>query len=390
MGKVVRFTGSRALGTELRRLRGGRTLGEIASLSRLKLGSIGFRGVSVGTLSDIENGKSLPNVESIFALSVLYQVPPARFLHALLEENLTAEFAALADDADIPSRHAASVLKGDFVEALALAAAALKASVEPWETVRWRINKAIAMERLGMRFDAITELNACLADEGMRDTERYKVHRELARMHLYAHQLDLAELHLDQAFRGAPEDCPPLLRSRLLETRLRLGVTRLQDLPASAASSLAHELSAIVRECRLLIRREDHGDRLALDLYEGRTLQHLGDARGARRAYRRVEAASRDLNLPLRRVEALTCLATLERKSKPEVAVKLMSDAATEAIDGNHIDHAFVACFHLADWADTAEARGHWLKKCRRLYPFVNGVTPLVRKFERFGTSGEA
>ena len=88
MGKVVKYTGSKLLGEELRRLRGARGLEDIVEMSKQSPLTSRIHFVSAPSLSQIERGITMPSTEVLYTLSVLYNVSPTRLLHHIVEERL--------------------------------------------------------------------------------------------------------------------------------------------------------------------------------------------------------------------------------------------------------------------------------------------------------------
>ena len=382
MGKVVKFTGSRLLGEELRRLRAGRTLDDVVELGKTKLVPSGFRYVGKGTLSDIENGKVLPNLESVFALSVLYQVPASRFLHFLLEENVVEGIAAPETEEELLAAFTDAVKFRRWSEALALAVHGVKRNPSGWPQIRWRLNRATAMEQLCMRQDSIIEATSCLEDPTVPTGERYKIHNELARMHSDAGQLSLARLHIEEAVRLLPEKTPAGIQVRILENRARIALTRfelgLERTPESLECAFAW-----IREARLLASAAgDDGAKLVLDLYAAVGTRLAGDPRRARKELVAALATAQRLGLPHREAEALVQLAIVDADDA-ERARKHLVRAAEICVGSGLMDAAFHAYLQLTEVAESPEQRLYFFKKCQRLYPHVASNLPSVRAFER-------
>ena len=87
MGKK-RPGGYRLLGTELRRLRGHRSLRQIEELSHSAPFNARVEPLSASTLHKIESGERKPRMETLLTLSALYQIPPARLLTLMQIEGL--------------------------------------------------------------------------------------------------------------------------------------------------------------------------------------------------------------------------------------------------------------------------------------------------------------
>lgn len=382
MGKVVKFTGSRLLGEELRRLRAGRTLDDVVELGKTKLVPSGFRYVGKGTLSDIENGKVLPNLESVFALSVLYQVPASRFLHFLLEENVVEGIAAPETEEELLAAFTDAVKFRRWSEALALAVHGVKRNPTGWSQIRWRLNRATAMEQLGMRQDAIIEATGCLDEPAVPALERYKIHNELARMHSDAGHLSLARLHIEEAVRLLPETTSADIQVRILQNRARIALTR-YELGLERSNEALDSAFAWIREARLLAAPlGDESAKLALDLYAAVGARLAGDGRRARKQLLSTLASAQRIGIPHREAEALVQLAIIDADDA-ERARKLLVRAAEICVNHGLMDGAFHAYLQLTEVAESQEQRLYFFKKCQRLYPHVASNLPSVRAFER-------
>src|SRR5690242_3028159 len=87
--KLENRTGSPMLGAELKRLRGARTLQEIADLSRSPALAGRVLPLTPSALSQFESGQSPPGVEALHALSIVFKVSPQRFYDLIASERET-------------------------------------------------------------------------------------------------------------------------------------------------------------------------------------------------------------------------------------------------------------------------------------------------------------
>lgn len=379
MGKVVRFTGSKLLGSELRQLRGGRTLDDVVELSRTKLRTQGFRAIGKGTLSDIENGRALPNIESVFALSALYQIPATRFLNLLLEENSASQVPPPESDQALHDAFVAAMNEQRWSDALALAHHGIARHATGWPRLQWRLNRAVVIGALGMRVDAINDLTACLESEDLPEREAFKVHRELSRMHVAVGQLKLADWHLSEAQRLLPRDTAPLLRAQLLESRIALALTRSRWGHEVAAYTL-EDVESWIREARLLAA-ESPSLLMTLRLHQGHAEAVKGKKRLAVEIARSVAADAAAQGLPLRETQALIEWSVFEGSGA--TARKALQRAFARATDAGLVEQAFVACVRLASIAESEDQRAHHLRKATKLYPLVESALPAAREYER-------
>ena len=93
-----RLTGSKLLGEELRRLRGGRSLEEISRLSRTPPHGDRVEPIAYSTLSMIERGVTMPSAQSLLTLAVLYHLPVQRLLDLVALERYHARKPAAESD----------------------------------------------------------------------------------------------------------------------------------------------------------------------------------------------------------------------------------------------------------------------------------------------------
>ena len=149
MRNTRKFRGSKRLGAEVRYLRGDRSLARIEQLSRSPAFQDLVTPITASTLSQIENGASLPSLDTLATLSLVYQVPIQRFLDMVLEERLVEDIDGVPSSLDeLKSEFKERLTKGLWAEALALAGEGERRAETPQDTVHWRANRATCMERL--------------------------------------------------------------------------------------------------------------------------------------------------------------------------------------------------------------------------------------------------
>ena len=131
MGKKSKFTGSKLLGAELRRLRGDRSLAQISALSRSEPLSERINPISAPALSQIETGVSFPSLDTLHSLATLYQTPMQQLLDFVVQERVLE-----STDFALPESH--EEVKAAFREAFGcepppaeLLAEALGGRIEP-------------------------------------------------------------------------------------------------------------------------------------------------------------------------------------------------------------------------------------------------------------------
>ena len=85
------LAGSKQLGAELRRLRGGRSLACVAALLTSEPFRDRTRPISAATLEQIERGLTLPSLEALRSLALIYRVSSQQLLDCLTREQLGQE-----------------------------------------------------------------------------------------------------------------------------------------------------------------------------------------------------------------------------------------------------------------------------------------------------------
>ncbi len=382
MGSPLKLSGSRLLGEELKRLRGDRSLSTVVELGQLRLSGSGFRGVSRATLSDIENGRVLPSVESLFSLSVLYQIPASRLLHVLLEENVLEQTQLPTDSSELRTEFSAAVTACEWPRALALAVHGCRTAVDAEEAIRWRLNRATAMQRLGMREDAIAELQRCLGSPTLPKGERYRVHRDLAQLNVMSSNAAMAEIHINECLRTIPADCPAAIKASVLLGKVQLHVLRdATGWPADAEAQ--REARLAIHEARqLLDSKVDSQLAVAADQYRAMLDILAGSVAEARLALLGVLTRCRATGYVYGEATTLRLLAKCEQDSAPARAREHLRTAADLSIDRGFIDEAFGALVQLAELAESTEQTVHYLRKAERLYPFMHALTPERAAFE--------
>src|SRR5688500_7382982 len=100
--KKTEFSGSLLLGRELRRLRGARTLEDIAALCKSPPLAGKVQPISASALCEIEQGRQMPRLPTLFALSLAYRVSMNQLMGFVMEEAMASEVRASdAVDAEV-------------------------------------------------------------------------------------------------------------------------------------------------------------------------------------------------------------------------------------------------------------------------------------------------
>ena len=157
MGKKSKFTGSKLLGAELRRLRGDRSLAQISALSRSEPLAERINPISAPALSQIETGVSFPSLDTLHSLATLYQTPMQQLLDFVVQERVleNADFQLPETHEDVKVAFRDAFEGGRWREAMAHAVRGEDLAETASERVGWRANRAICLQQFGLRDDAV-------------------------------------------------------------------------------------------------------------------------------------------------------------------------------------------------------------------------------------------
>lgn len=385
MGKKVKFTGSRLLGAELRRLRGERSLGEISALSRSNPLADRISPISAPALSQIETGVSFPSVDTLHSLATLYQTSVQQLLDVVVQERLVKELD-LPDDHDaVKGLFRQAFEAGQWRRAVALAVRGEDLSPTRGQAVAWRANRAICLQQFGLRDHAIQALLGCISDPDAPPDRLYQFYRSLAEALASAGHVGPASAMAARALDLAPADLPAHWRWQLLSTRARLALQE-QELLAAVNARAAAEAQAMLAECLPLVPEDQVQARLLLAVQLGIAQNMAGDPAGATARLEGVRTESEQLGQPLAHVSASIALGRLRReRGDLERAERILVAAEQVAVDEGFIDEAFEAYFelHLVARELKNGREGHYLRRCRRYHPLVQARGPHVTAYEK-------
>ena len=397
-----RLTGSRLLGEELRRLRGTRSLEEVARLSRTLPHADRVEPIAYSTLSMIERGVTMPSAQSLLTLAAIYRVPAQRLLDLVALERYHARKPGGEKDAarlerslqeDLRSgRNAEAYSKALRLQELARelggdesavrrreAGARLLAGLALWK-MGWLVQAAAAFREL------VNDLDAEPSDRAWACQNLVEVERQtglLASARAHARDgLELAERLADARLRGTFHGTLANLERDLAE-RERGAEPRRRHLDAA----LSHHAS-----CRELATQV--GDRFLLvhDLLNEAVTRGLAGESGR---------AAGLLEDGLRRAEIegfgrLVAFGRLERgklllaEGRPADARRELRAAERQAAIAEAGDLSFLSWFYLLRCAleldeDPSEA---W-RRCRSLSALQESALPELDELERLERRAE-
>lgn len=222
--KKVTSSGSALLGAELRRLRGTRSLEDIASLTKARPLAAGLAPVSASSLSEIELGRQLPRLPTLYALSLVYQVSMNQLMAYVVEDGIAIEASSLREDGGETLEKAFERLLsiGAWHRALPVALRGEKSAEDERSRIRWRGNRAICLARIGFHSEAVSLFTECLESTAITPRQEFTLIYSLADMHAAAGNFKTAARLTKDALEHLPADATPVERAVLQEMRAQL------------------------------------------------------------------------------------------------------------------------------------------------------------------------
>lgn len=196
-------SGSRILGSFLRRLRGSRSLQVVEDLSKSPALADRIRPVDVSTLSKIETGKQLPSLVTLLSLEQIYEVPIQRFLDHVKLERYWELRPSVGDFDGAMAEGYAKIESGDFPKAYAAFLLAESLAPDAERRVVATNNKAGTLWKMGMLQEAINEYCDLLSDLGLPVHMQVKALTNLASVHRARGNVFEARIHAQEGLRIA-------------------------------------------------------------------------------------------------------------------------------------------------------------------------------------------
>lgn len=384
MGKYGKETGSRLLGEELRKLRGPRTLKYIAQLSRSKAFAPFCTPVSAPTLSQIENGIGMPTVATLYTLGLIYRVSLTTLQGYLIEERVTKGVAAPSSLEEASAKYGDALRAGHWYDALTLAIQAERMAPTTASRHVWQGNRAIAMQRLGMRDQATWILMNVAESAEITPLQRFHVLRNLADCLASGGLYVEARERCAQALAAAPAELPPEQRARVLLTWARYYILHFEHGCGAGEDDLVAALDRL-GEARQAVPRSDTRFHLLCDLHEALVENFQGcDEQAAHRLEEVARQAEASGNDRLVLSATLNLGAIRRQQGKVSTALPLLEEASTMAVALGQGDEIFEAQFELYQLHEALGARKEARKcllACRRHFPLVTFRTPNVERF---------
>jgi tetratricopeptide (TPR) repeat protein len=386
VGKVVKYTGSRALAAELRRLRGTRTLDEISALTKSGPLAGRIKPVSPASLCQTEKAQNMPTLETLHALAAVYRVNPQRLYNLIVEDRL---IGPLTPPETLEATHALfkeAMKIGRWAEALGLAAHAERLAPVGAARVAWRANRAACLSKQGMRDEAIVMLQECADDPRVDPDVRHRIFVNLASVYADAGLPTPAAEAARLALETAPADARTDAQVQLLRSRAS-HVLWLVDAGLSRDERSLREALSDLDRARALTPDEDIPVRLGIEVEKAVAHRFLGNEVLAAHELQRVVTAATQAGLPRLQMHALANIGMLRSAQRRWVeAEKALRQAEPLALELEEIDAAFAINFELHQVAVGAGApsskRRHYLKRCQRYHPLVSRRSLSVQRYE--------
>lgn len=385
-----RNTGSPALGAELRRLRGSRTLAQIAELSRSKPFSDQIESISAPTLCQIESGKTMPTLDTMHALATVYRVNPQTLYDLIVQGRIAERRPDLPEDAEELKRaYAGALADRDWDLALALALKAESRAETVEGQLLWRSNRAVCIEKHGMRTEAIALLQECANDPAFPRRHLHQLYTNLARIQSIAGLHREAESAARHAVDFAPAHTSPSDAARLAIARCLPVLVQAAWGDESLDRSLRDALHRLER-AREALTPDEHALRLGVETAMAHCHWRLGNATLAATRFTELWEQAREAESGASAVAvwAAIGLGGIHRaRSRPKAARTWFERAEARASELNMHAQAFECALELLTLAqETAASQAlvdRLRRKCERLFPLVEERTPSTLRFAR-------
>lgn len=386
VGKVTKFTGSKLLGAELRRLRGGRSLKQISELSRTPPLSERVGPVAAPTLSQIENGISFPSLETIHSLAQIYRRPVQQLLDLVVQERLD-ETTPVGEPGEPSLERFTQLQERGELHAAYLEASQGERATSGAESLTWRANRAQVLQSLGFVQDCITVMEECLDHPDLHADRAHFFHQALAAALAHAGLYRSASLHQEAAVRLAPAELSPELRLHLALSRAHLVLATNEESAVVDGRSVREAIRAL-DDVAARVSSASAELEATITIHRAWGLKLLGNAAVAVKDLTAVIATARNQAMPRVLMDALCVLGTLHRESgRTASAVRALEEAAGLAADSQAWDSAFDLQFELYRTTQSArpDRAALHLRRCERYYPLLNGRTPNMVRYEAVG-----
>jgi tetratricopeptide (TPR) repeat protein len=390
--KKTQKTGSVLLGQELRRLRGGRTLREIAQLTKSPPLVNHVATVSEAGLCEIESGKTMPTLQTMHALSVIYKTSMSQLMAYVTEEKVAA--ASNVGDRSpegLAAEFATLLAAHEWPRALAVAIAAEQIVKDEARQVAWRANRASCLSRMGQHDEALALLTRCSESNALSDRQRLELLHNLAGSHHNAGHLRTAASVAKEALElSARCEAPASLQASLELSRATMLIEAEMARHPQADERRVREAQRLLESAAASWSVSDVAGLNWLAIAKARAHFCLGNLLMAERDLARVIDTATALRDNSVAAFAMLSLATVrERQARGDEAASLLERALMAAQAAAEPDLMFEASFRLFLHHRTGRpglATTH-LRRCGEIFPLISACTYWPRQYENFQRS---
>jgi tetratricopeptide (TPR) repeat protein len=389
--RVRTYSGHAGLGAELRRLRGGRSLQQIARLSRTPPLADRIKPVAAPTLSMIENGISMPTLDTLYSLSVMYRTSMQRLYNIVGLERVVAATDVPDTLEETKAAYRLAMAEARWFDAVSLALAG-ESQVDQGsvEATTWRAARATCLPYVGLPHEGILLLLDCIEDERVTPAQRVQVLRNLAATHLLAGQPRAGLRAAREAVAALPDDLDP---TRALEARLALALSllALQAYRDSPDARQVGEALQLIRSLEEPARDAGRPYALTLAVYEAEARHLEGNDLYAAKRFLELVTEAGAAGLPRLVFFAWLNLGRIRRRAgRLDSALEAFRQAEPLALEQRSPEDVFEVSFelYLASAGRDEAAALRYRRRCERYHPLVAARTPTVVAFERLLAGG--
>jgi tetratricopeptide (TPR) repeat protein len=385
MGKRVVYTGCRLLGEELRRLRGIRRIEDIVALSKSDPLRRRIKPISMGTLSQVENAKAMPELETLHTLAVIYQVSLQHLANLMVEERLCKNLALPETKEETEAAFGSALAEGRWYDALTLSIHGERLSPTAKGCVAWRANRASCLHKVGLRVEAMDLLMECSESPLIDDRQRAWIHVNLVEVLLDVGRLAAADLQARAAEPIVLAAGDTVLIQKLHRVRAHL-ILQLHESGRDTNPARIREAQRLLEQAKRGLSIDDVTRHFLLDLQMAESHRLLGNTQLALRDLRALLRRVEGTNAPLLEARANLYLGTaLTRGGAGEKGRPYLEHAASLASRNGHHEEAFrgyleLLKLSLSGGAGTGAMLLH--KRCRRLLPLIDRNSLAAREYE--------
>jgi len=379
-------SGSALLGAELRRLRGIRTLDEIAALSAAPPLAGSVPPISMSTISDVETGKQMPKLLTLYSFSMVYRVSMNQLLGYVVEEGLAKAATEVTRDAsEDPAVTFGRLLSiGEWHRALPLALHCERNAKTERERMAWRSNRAACFSKVGLHSEAVALLSSCLESPDVSRRQEFVILQLLADVQAASGNFKLATFLAKEALEHASDDASPSEVANLEFIRAQL-IVAVQDDVVAVDERLVREAMRLADRAEKLWKDDDVAQ-LRVRGVRAQCYRLLGNRLVAARDLEQIISESADRKYSVMEARAALELARVRRESGHATqALALLDRARSVGEAAQQIDVIFEANFalFLALRNDRPEVAVVHFRRCREVLALMPTSARSVKAFER-------